>query len=599
MARAEGGAGTPSTGGVVMRRFAPVLAGVAGAGIVLPFLVGAGPRTAVIVVPVFAVLGLVALAGSQRAAAPESGWSGASGFIDADPTVARTVTGTRPRPSARRVAAALSRVEARELATCGWFGVGVGFLVISFLMFCVVYGSDNGGHWMEAVWLAPWLAHPLVGMVVLASHRGITRARRDNADELFDTCPTMPIMRTWGALGAAWVPVVALVLFFVAFGSTTAVRSRDVYGSLGGGAVAIVLAALVLGVGGVVLGVAVGEWVRFALAPIVAVVAVGFVSLKLAASGDPHWNPLQQLSTFPPLSSQPTVFLDQPAWSHLLWVVALTAAVAVVATARHRRDRTVAVLGAAAVLALTVTGVAATRPMPAGSARRIADLVARPAEHQTCRVSGLLQLCAYPDHGELVDRVTAELAPVAAALPGSAGTITLRQAFDDSVGDLPPEVARRLPDGVPRRPVGEVALGYKASSGDLRTTRVLVGLRAVDLPTGFGDHEPPAAIAGQARGVVALWLATRGLADDVARQLTSPRDQQHDCQIWPVTWSPQDLGAARALQVVPEATVRTALRQGWDRWKNPTTSTDELLGSLGLPLVGPFDPITDGTQNPC
>lgn len=599
-----------------MRRAAPVLAGLAGVGIVLPFFVGVGPRTILFVLPVFAALGVVALLGSRRTVSAEPGWTAPSRFVEAVSGGTRQVPSPRTRPAARRVAAALSRVEARELATSPWFGVGIGFLVISFLSFAVVWGAENGSPWVEVVALAPWLAHPLVGMVVLAAHRGVTRARRDGTDELFDTCPALPATRTWGSIGSAWVPVLALIAFFVVYGATTSVRSPNLYGSPGPDAIAMLVGALILGIGGVVLGVALGLWARFALAPVVAVVGIGFLSLKLATTGDPGWNPWQQLSTFPPISSEtPPIFTDGPAWSHLGWVAALTGAVLVVAVARHRRDRTVAVLGAAACLLVAVTGVAATRPMPGSSAARIAGRIAHPADHQRCVPSGSVKVCVYAGNEELGERVVAEVEPVAAMLPDPMSPLTLRQGFPADVDDLPPEVARRLPDGVPPPPAGEVALGFSGSPDALRVPRYLVALNALGLPTQPGPDHRAVVIAGQARGVVALWLATRALGPGLIGDLTSgltARDlgnRQPDAfdrgYAWPVdcgtpvVWSAQDLRAARSLAALPEAAVRAAMHQAWERWRDPGTGTNDLLAAVGLPPVGPFDAVQSRTQDPC
>ena len=351
--------------------------------------------------------------------------------------------------------------------------------------------------------------------------------------------------------------------------------------------------------GGVALGVALGRWVHFALAPVAVVVAVGFVSLRLATAGDPGWNPLQQLSTFPPGFGLPA-FNDAPAWSHLGWLVALTSAVLVIAVARHRRDRGVAVVGAAAVLLIPITGIAATRAMPGPASRRIADRIARPADHQRCRPAGAIQVCVYDGHEELGDRAAAELAPVTAMLPPQAAPITLRQRFPGTTADLPAEVARLLPDGPPAPPAGEVALGFGASPGELVRNRSLLALAAVDLPVAAPPDAAPLVVTGQARGVVALWLSIRDLGPAATRQLTSSRTaDEHDCREWPVAWSSQDLRAARALIALPEAAVRTVVHQGWERWRDPATGTDELLGAVGLPAAGPFPADADGSENPC
>ena len=602
-----------------MRRAAPVLAAVAGVGIVAPFFVGAGPSTVLFLLPVSAVVGAASLAAFRRAPAVEPGWSGRAGRVGVGSAEAHA--GPRPpsRAAAGRVAAALARVEGRELASSPWFGTGLGFLAMTYLMFAVVWADDNGSHWADVVALAPWMAHPLVGMVVVAAHRGTTRARRDGADELFDTCPVEPATRTWGLLGSAWVPVLAYAAFCVVFAITITVRSPNLYGSIGSEAVALVLSAVVLCVGGVVLGVALGRWVRFPLAPVVAVVAVGLVSIQLAtAVGAPGWTPFQQLATAPPFGGVPPLFTDPHSWAHLAWVAARTAAVAVAAVARHRRDRTVAVAGLAACLLVAGAAVAATRPMPASSAARIAGLVSRPRDHQACRPAGPVQVCAYHGHEELADRVVAEITPVAAALPAATPPVTLRQRYPGTLDELPPEVARRLPGGVPPAAPGELDLGYAVNPTEVRIPRFLVATWAVGLPSEPGPDKRPEVIAGQARGVVALWLATRGLGPVPTRQLTSGRTSRNgnpgegqpdafdrgyvwpeSCGTSPVVWSAQDLSAARAVVALPEAAVMTAVHRDWDRWRDPATGTDELLAALGLPPVGPFDVVQTRSENPC
>jgi len=594
----------------MMRRLAPLLGGIAAVGVVFPIVSGVQGGRLLIVEPLFALLGVVALVVARRPATVESGWSGtarASGAADVLP-----VTRSVAHPSARQVAGALARVEARELASSPWFGVGIGFLVLTYVVFTVIY-NDSGSHWASVVALAPWLAHPMVGMVVLAAHRGATRDRRDGADELFDACPTSPLTRTWGSLGSAWVPVAALVAYFAAYGATVAVRSPDLAGSPGADSVPVVLGALGLGIGSVALGVALGHWVRFVLAPVVAVVAVGFLSLKLATIGDPGWNPLQQLATLPPLSSQPPIFTDSPAWSHLGWVLALCAGVVVLAMTRHRRDRGVAVAGAVVAALLVATGVAATRPMPGPAATRLAARISDPVGHQICRSARTVQVCAYPGYERLVSGVVAEVTPVAAAVPAGTTPFALRQRFPGTRKDLPPEVARLLPDGVPSVPSGEAQLGFDPKHG----ARFLTALHAVDAPVDLGPDHQPVVLAGQARGVVALWLASRGLGPGAAARLVGGRTAHNgqpgpealdafdrgynwprDCGA-PVVWSAQDLAAARVLIALPEAFVQAAVHRGWDRWKDPTTGTDDLLTALGLRPEGTFEAVQSRHENAC
>lgn len=589
----------------MLRRYAPLLIGLGGAGIVLPFAVGIGPGlVAMFLLPLFGGLGVLGLVGMRRTAAAETGWSmtARSADLEADLVDLRQwpADPSRRRPAREwRVAAALSRVEARDLGTSLWLGVGIGFLAVSLLMFVGLYGPESGEHWNEVVLLAPWLAHPFVGMVVLAAHHAVTRARRDGCDELFTTCPASLGARTWGFLATAWVPVAVLAGFCALYAAGSWMRSPGLYGAPGPGTVAVVLGALALGAGGTTLGVALGLWVRSALAPVAAVAAIGFVSLRLSTFGDPFWNPLQQLSTMPSVSGEEGTFADTLEWSHLGWLVALTAAVGVIALARHRRDRAMVLAGVAATLLVVGAGLAAVRPLPGASAQRIAARVASPSDVQTCRSSGSIQVCAFPGHEELAARAASELPPVAAALPPSTALV-VRQRFAGTLDDLPPEVARRLPGGVPPHPAGEVQLGFSASHDELLRLRSRVAQAAVGLPPEAAPEGGMLDISGQARGALALWLSTLGVTPSDALTLTTSRnDDDHWCTDWPVAWSPEDLRAARALAAAPEAVVRASVLAQWERWLEPATGTDELLAAAGLAPLGPYRPAPDGTSNPC
>jgi hypothetical protein len=96
-------------------------------------------------------------------------------------------------------------VEARELSRSPWFGVG--FCVLLLSLFVFVFAGEDTGTWDGQLQLSSWLALPLVGMVVLGVHRALTRAARDRADELFETCPASPGTRTAGFLLSASLPM--------------------------------------------------------------------------------------------------------------------------------------------------------------------------------------------------------------------------------------------------------------------------------------------------------------------------------------------------------------------------------------------------------
>lgn len=512
--------------------------------------------------------------------------------------------------TAAAVARALGRVETRELSRSPWFGVGFGFCVLVFLLFGFVWAAEDSGTWAEQLQLSSWFAYPMVGMVVLALHRAVTRAARDGADEVFDACPTGPPTRTAGFLLAAVLPVTALAVFLVALGFAVEADSKGLFGPIGADSVADIAAAIVLGAGGVALGVALGRWVRFALAPVVAVVVVGFAGIQLNVQGGSGWNPLVPLSTAPAVDGTPPVFTDRPVWWHLLWVVGLTVVVGVAALARHRRDRTVAVAGAVAAAVVLAAGIGATRPLSPTAAARIAAVVANPEASQECAASGSVEVCVFPPYRALLGPVTDRVAPIAEVLPSDLAPLTLRQVFEDGLHELPPEVRRRLTEADLLRPDHEVPLGF--DTGAIDTSGPDLAFAAVGLPSQAGDDLLPTVVAGQARGVVAIWLATRGLdAEATAAASTSPAPQAPDafdrgstelaevCNVPAVVWSAQDLAASRSVLELPEAAVTRVIRSDWQRWADPDTGTDELLSALGLDPVGPVDRIVARPGQPC
>jgi hypothetical protein len=218
----------------------------------------------------------------------------------------------------------------------------------------------------------------------------------------------------------------------------------------------------------------------------------------------------------------------------------------------------------------------------------------------------------YRFHHEILRRVTDEVGPIAAALPAGMARLTLRQVFDGDLGDLPPEVRRRLTAADLERPAGEVALGFGDDGVDvLERPAFDLAFASLGLPAEPDEALLPTVIAGQARAVVALWLATRG-ADAAAVRSATTSDypgsadafergslQTGMCSVPPVVWSAQDLAAARAVVALPATQVGRVVTGGWSRWSDPRTGTDELLAALGLPPVGPFDEVVARPGQPC
>ena len=249
------------------------------------------------------------------------------------------------RPPARRIAAALSRIEARKLALSPWFLVGI-LLCLATLQIFPSIDADGARSTANAKILQdmPFTAHGFVALVLLASNRNATRARRDRTEELFHACPTTPATRAAGALCSAWLPVAALAAFVPTYLWLTAAHSESDLGPLGPAAVPNSLTTLVLGAGGAALGIALGRWIRIPLAAVAAITLIAVADTRLSA-GDPGMiETAMLLSTMGPTGSghpQPVLTAGQ-AWFHFAWLAALTAATAIVATApssRHRHSR--------------------------------------------------------------------------------------------------------------------------------------------------------------------------------------------------------------------------------------------------------------------
>jgi hypothetical protein len=406
-------------------------------------------------------------------------------------------------------------------------------------------------------------------------------------------------------------PMAVLVGLFGLLVALVAWRSDLVYGPIPSETLFDIAAAVALGAGGVALGVALGRWIAFSLAPVVVVVGVAFGTLAISNVGGHDWNPYVYLGTAPTIEGPSPIFVHRPAAWHLLWILALVGIMAVLAIARNRRDRPVRIAAAAVVVLGLVAGIGATRPIPASAAERIADLVARPEAHQRCDVlAPTVEVCLFDLHRPVLDLLDDRVLGVAAALPEGHPSITMRQVYDEELADLPPEVRELLTPEDLLRPRAEVPLGFGSDWQDPVTHPAFdLALGAAGLPVRPGPENRALVVAGQARGVVALWLASRGLEGHELSQVTSspaPTSlssyergslEVGDCSEPSVVWSAQDLIAVR--RIVLRTDVAATIHAQWDHWLDPATGTDELLAALGEAPVGPFDEVPPLPGNPC
>jgi hypothetical protein len=503
---------------------------------------------------------------------------------------------------------ALSRVEARELISSASLGLGIGFSGLVLYMFGILWAADHHGGLVGSFELYPIYVHPLAGLAVLAAHRARTRSTRDGTQELFDACPTSQATRSVGHLLTAWVPTLIAVWFLLAMTAVFARSVTVVYGDVGARQVAALLGAAVLGAGGAVLGVALARWAPWTLVPVAAVIAVGFGAIRLGTAGDRPTEPVRQLSTW---LNDPdrNLHFTAPHWlAHHLWILALVGLVAVLALVRDQRGPRVVTAGGLIVLAAVASGFAATRPIDTADAERIAARINEPEADERCIDVGGLAMCTLPSDVELAEHFADIVAPVvAAAPPGALDGWRVRHNADVNRADLDPEVRALLRDDADGNLIPIQMIGHREAE---EGARFWVGLTAVGI-TADTVSGGTLSVDRQARGVVALWLATRGLDVETATRMVSLNETVIEVGTtekegtfvspWPdscyagpapVTWALTDLEAARMLIAAPEADVARLLDADWDHLTDRATSTDELLVTAGLPPARGLSTIT-------
>jgi hypothetical protein len=282
-------------------------------------------------------------------------------------------------------------------------------------------------------------------------------------------------------------------------------------------------------------------------------------------------------------------------------LVVLVAALGLVAARSTRLPRIVA--GSAAIAAV-VTALLVARPISHASAVELADRIVNPMAHQTCRSPvAQLRVCAYADYAELATRTAAAVGPVGAAVPdGVLDDVVFLTYMADGFEHLQSEVRAAIGERRTSLPEHPMRLRFNSHPDNFDAARLRLAAHAVGLPT--EATRIGTVVAGQARGVVALWLATRGLDARAAGRFVRDGSVDHPDvpdatdrgAIWPglchdevgvLQWAPKDLVAVRALMARPSADVARLLHDGWSRFTAPTTTTDELLVAAGLAPLGP------------
>ncbi len=571
-------------------RWRPVLLGLVLA--VIPLGAAAGFGGAIPLLAGAVVVGLATVVGGavpRRPAVADGRWVGAAAIEFAPSAIV-------PRSQPGRVARALGRVESRELFPGSIaFAAGIGFCLMIVISFGVIWSGDNDGQIPDLVEGMPLAMYPLAGMSTVAVHRARTRSRRDGVEELFSCCPTATGTRDAAHAVSSVVPALFAAVTSVSLLVAYLASSTHEWGSFDARQVIVMVGAVLIPVGGSFLGVVVARWAPWTVSPVVAVVVIGLVTGRLAEIGAGESDGVSQLSLINP-SQFVDVRFTTPRWiAHFLWLVGLVTVTLLVTLWRSGRGLRFAGFSAAVLLGTALAGYAATRPISDGDARRIASLIVEPDDHQACerlRVS----LCTYAGDGALVDNLRSHVDAVLAPVPSRVdlGGWTVRQGALVRVDELDDKVAALLPDDP--APPGTLPVAMTSEDG----VRFWLALAA----SGIADEARTGEVvdvADQARGVLAIWLATRDLpVDDAIERMASLPPLTDHGQDWypsrpwpdvcgagptPVVWSTSDLVAARALISGDEAAIASVVDAEWERWIDPATTTNELLLAVGAEPV--------------
>jgi len=504
------------------------------------------------------------------------------------------------------VALALARLEARRLLRHPSFLIGTALTVL--LVDSAGYTNilpEVDGSAVVALAVLGWAT-------LIATNLAALRSRREGTEELFDSLPTPSTTRTAAHLvsGLAAVPVAVLVL-----GGYIAYLVVD--GSIGSPNVAELMVGPLLVAGGAMLGVLAARWAPHPMvAPVVAVATI-FLQGKLSES---ETSPFRWMAFSPDGVGLDDAnrFPGQVDW-HVLFLLGTVAIAAGLALSRHGFSRQVTTFLVGAVAVSGVAAYAQTRPLSDAAARRQAAALTAP--ELTCEVRGGVRYCVEPGYevrfGQWDPPVQAVLARVPAQVRDRGLVVSMREP--NVVGNQNCSPTPMLQTVSPRVralvtpeqvwPADNAAHPWRYWPWDAACSfvdhgtvlTVQVGSWAVGLPPAQ-SVAPPCVASGQARSVVALWLAgqsTAGAPDALAEVLRTSEGLGNadlisfDSNNWPnwgVVFAHRDVATALALLGRPADEVGRIVNDNWARLVDPSTPSADLARLTGVPAPAAAGP---------
>ena len=502
----------------------------------------------------------------------------------------------------------LARVEGRQLLRNEVFIVAIFMSIAILVIFGLVWASDNFGannSWRYWLALLPVFSLPFAGMTLVAMNLAALRARREGTEELFGSLPATATTRVVGHLGSVWMAFVVQIVFVVATFASGSFLT-DHFGAIDAASIGDIMVSFALVFCAGSLAVALARWLPNPLVALVAVVVVAIGGSAIGGIGGRHWSLTRQLSIWPRYPDHDWAFTVRPSWWHAAYLLSLAFVVVVVAVARQRHDRFTLLLGIGAVVLAGVTGYIQTRPMTGGDAERIAAMLSDPVAHSSCRTTDGLTLCAYHDYADVTTVWARELtAPFAAVAPQQRADGFAVVWHERRLDRLDPAVRERID-------IDALATSWAADQTTWNgvevdgtesnlINRLALGLWSVGLPS-VPAGDAPCWVGGQARAIVALWVAAQGMGSNDSKRFVSGTwnglgdsdsgsnvpPEWIDGYIWirdaipPVLWSAADIVAAQAMLTLDATFVRDTLWADWQQWSDPSATTADLMTELGV-----------------
>ncbi len=514
------------------------------------------------------------------------------------------------------VVRALTRFEARRLARHPSFLIGVGLAVL------LIRTAASGNILSDADGDVALGLVPLAWATMIATNLTALRGRRDGTGELYGSAPSSPSARTLAHLFSGWVAVVGGVVVLLGWLALEWYQG----GVAGSPNVAQLMVGPLLVAGAAALGVLAARWAPHPLVGVLLVPATIFLQGKLSESGS---SPFRWMAFAADSGLEDGHPFPGPVDWHLLYIAGTVLIAGALATARHGFRRRVVLCLAGAVVFTGAVAIAQTRPLSDTEARRQAALLTDP--DLECETRAGVRHCAPEDFRVRFDQwegpVQAVLARVPAQVRARGLIVSMRDlnVVSDAMCVATPRL-RLLPERVQAH--ADPSLVWPADGavhpdkewpwdeecsfrGDAVPLTVQVGAWAVGLPPAQAATSSPCVASGQARSVVALWLAgqsTPGAAGALAEigRASGPGanvdfGDSANRPSWGVAYAKQDLTLALTLLERPADEVGKVVLDHWNRVVDPATSSGELAVLAGLPptMTGPAAVPATSSTPPC